>query len=112
MTACKQTNQPESTTPTFLDDGHAEYTEVAVDDAPAHRSSPSLPVTPGPVTRVALGQEEAHSARGQHTLLHGEALLVVTPGDPQDIALGGDNHSYIYNMEIRSLSLPPLIRRT
>jgi hypothetical protein len=34
---------------------------------------------------VALVHEEAHAGVGQDALPHGEALLVVTPGDAKDI---------------------------
>ena len=37
---------------------------------------------------MALGKQQAHTAVGQHTLLHGEALLVITSADAHHVALG------------------------
>ena len=37
---------------------------------------------------MALAEEQAHAAVGQHALLHGEALLVIASADAHDVALG------------------------
>lgn len=46
---------------------------------------------------MAVGKEEADTVGNEHTLLHGETLLVVTTGDAEDVAgpfiayrVGGD----------------------
>ena len=44
-------------------------------------------VAAGPVAAVALLEEEADTAVGEDSLLHGEALLVVSSGDPHHVAL-------------------------
>ena len=36
---------------------------------------------------MALAEQESDTTVGEDTLLHGEALLVVASGDPEDIAL-------------------------
>ena len=68
-------------------DDEVEHAQVAVYDAATDRLSAALSLTARAVTRVALGEEELHAAVGEYALLHGEALLVVAPGDPDQIAL-------------------------
>ena len=42
---------------------------------------------PGPVARKSFGEQKAHPGISQHSLLHGEALLVVSTADSHDVAL-------------------------
>jgi hypothetical protein len=65
----------------LLDDDHREDREVAIDDATTHRLTLALSGTTLTVARVALGKKEPHTALGQHTLLHGKTLLVVSSSD-------------------------------
>jgi hypothetical protein len=44
-------------------------------------------ITPWSVTTMALGQEEPDATVGEDTLLHGEPLLVVAPGDAHHVPL-------------------------
>lgn len=72
---------------TFLDNDQVQDTEVAVDDAPAHRFALALAGPAGAVAGVALAEQQAHAAVGQDALLHGKALLVVAPADAHHVAL-------------------------
>ena len=44
-------------------------------------------ITPWSVATVALGQEKPDTTVGEDTLLHGEPLLVVTPGNAEHVTL-------------------------
>ena len=94
----------------LLDDGHREDGEVAVDDAAANRLSLALTGAALTVAGVALAEEEADTAVGEDTLLHGEALLVVATGDPEDVALplvaeGGGVHLHAHTLLIEGTNL-------
>mmetsp|Transcript_26403 Transcript_26403/g.86619 ORF Transcript_26403/g.86619 Transcript_26403/m.86619 type:complete len:267 (-) Transcript_26403:16-816(-) len=72
-----------------LGDHKVEHREVAAHNAPAARLAPPLTVAP-PVTTEARGSlrhQQAHAMRHKHTLLHGEALLVLPAHDLEDVAL-------------------------
>ena len=71
----------------LLDDGHRQNGKVAVDDAAADGLSLALTGAALAVARVALAEQESDTTVGEDTLLHGEALLVVASGDPEDVAL-------------------------
>jgi len=71
----------------LFDDGHGEHGEVTVHDASAHGFTLAFTSAARAVAGVALGKEKLHTAVGQHTLLHGESLLVVTPGDAENVTL-------------------------
>ncbi|KAG7274524.1 hypothetical protein CRUP_025717 [Coryphaenoides rupestris] len=64
-----------------------EDAEVGVHDAAAHRLALALAGAAGAVAGVALAEQQPHAAVGQHTLLHGEALLVVAAADAHHVAL-------------------------
>lgn len=72
---------------TFLDDDQVKNAEIGINDAPADRLALALTSSAGTVARVALAEEQAHTAVGQNTLLHGEALLVVASADAHNITL-------------------------
>ena len=72
---------------TFLDDDDGQDGEVAVDDAAPHGLASSLAGPPLAETRVTPGQQESHSASGQHSLLHGKSLLVIASSDTQHVTL-------------------------
>lgn len=72
---------------TFLDDDQVENTQVGVNDATADRLALALASSTGTVAGVALAEQQAHTAVGEHTLLHGEALLVISPADAHHITL-------------------------
>lgn len=68
-----------------LDHREVEHGDVLPDDATPDRLALALPGAALAVALVALVHEEAHAGVGQDALPHGEALLVVTPGDAKDI---------------------------
>lgn len=74
---------------TLLDDDQVEHAEILGHDASPDRLSPALSPSAAVPTEagVARSHEEADAARHQHSLLHGEALLVVAAGDFEDVAL-------------------------
>jgi hypothetical protein len=49
--------------------------------------SAALTSASGAVAAVSLRQEQTHTAVGQHTLLHGEALFVVASSDAENVTL-------------------------
>lgn len=71
----------------LLDDGEGEDGEVHAGDAAADGLALALAGAAGAVARVAGGEQEADTAGGHDTLLHGETLLVVATGDAEDVAL-------------------------
>jgi hypothetical protein len=71
----------------LLDDAESEDGEVHADDATANRLPLALTSAAGAVAGVAIGEEEADTGWVHDTLLHGETLLVVASGDPEDVAL-------------------------
>lgn len=72
---------------TFLNNDQVENAEVGVNDAPTDRLAFAFAGPAGTVAGVALAEEQAHAAMGQHTLLHGEALPVVAPADAHNVTL-------------------------
>lgn len=72
---------------TFLDDDQVENAEVGINNATADRLALALASPAGTVAGVALAEQQAHTAVGQHTLLHGEALLVIASADAHHITL-------------------------
>ena len=71
----------------LLDDLHGEDSDVRAHDAAAHRLALALALPAGAVAAVALGQQNADAALDQHTLLHGETVLVVAAGNLEHVAL-------------------------
>jgi hypothetical protein len=71
----------------LLDDAESEDGEVHADNATANRLPLALTSAAGAVAGVAIGEEEADTGWVHDTLLHGETLLVVASGDPEDVAL-------------------------
>lgn len=72
---------------TFLDNDQVENAEIGINDAATDRLALALASPAGTVARVALAEKKAHTAVGQHTLFHGEALLVVASTDAHHITL-------------------------
>ena len=62
----------------LLHDHQVQHANVRTHDAAAHRLSLSLSSAASAVARTAVRQQKAHTVIAQNTLLHGEALLVVS----------------------------------
>lgn len=71
----------------LLDDGEREDGQVVGDDAATDGLSLALAGAARSVAGVTVGEEEANTGWVHDTLLHGEALLVVSTGDLDDVAL-------------------------
>lgn len=71
----------------LLDDHAGEDGDVRANDAAAHGLSLALTCAARAVARVSVGEEEADTVREENTLLHREALLIVSTGDAEDVAL-------------------------
>ncbi len=71
----------------LLDDAQRKHGQVHAHDAAAHTLPLTLASAAGPVARVAVGEQQAHTRRVHDTLLHRETLLVVATGDLEDVAL-------------------------
>ena len=69
-----------------LGDDEVEDGNVLADDAAADGLALTLAGTAGAVALVSLGAQKADTGVGEDTLAHGEALLVVTAGDAEDVA--------------------------
>eukprot|EP00981_Chlorochromonas_danica_P011209 scaffold3808_cov170-Ochromonas_danica.AAC.8 len=69
----------------LLHDDEVEHRQIGADDAAADRLALSLTSAASAVAGEAVLEEEAHAGVGEHTLLHGEALLVVTASDLEDL---------------------------
>ena len=72
---------------TLLDDAESKDREVHADNASTDGLPLALTSAAGAVAGVAIGEEEADTSWVHDTLLHRETLLVVTAGDPDDVAL-------------------------
>lgn len=72
---------------TFLHDDQVENAEIGVNNATADRLALALTSPTGTVAGVPLAEQQAHTAMGEYTLLHGEALLVVASADAHYITL-------------------------
>jgi len=74
---------------TLLHDDKVEHGEIGGDNATADRLAAALTITAAITAeaRVTRGHEDAHTARGEDTLLHGETLLVLATHDLEDVAL-------------------------
>lgn len=72
---------------TFLDNDEAEDAEVTVHDTASYRLSAPFSVPPHAETGVTFGQQQFDTSICQHTLLHGESLLVVAARDAHNVAL-------------------------
>lgn len=72
---------------TLPDDDQVEDAEVSVDDAAADGFAFALSGATWPVARVTLAEQQTHTAVGQNTLLHGEALLIISSTDAHNVAL-------------------------
>merc|ERR1719443_712638 len=83
-------------------------TEVAVHDATAHRLTLALTRPAGSVASRIFLEEQTNTLVGQHTLLHGESLLVVASSDAENVALELISESVALNLSAH----PLLVERT
>lgn len=76
----------------LLDDDQGQDSQVHSDNTTPNRFPLPLTSPPGAVAGVAGGQKKSDTGWMHDTLLHGETLLVVSAGDPEDVAgkLGAD----------------------
>lgn len=72
---------------TLLDDAESQDGKVHADNAATNGLPLALTSAAGAVAGVAVGEQESDTSRVHNTLLHGETLLVVTTGNPEDVAL-------------------------
>lgn len=72
---------------TLLDDAESKDREVHADNASTDGLPLALTSAAGAVAGVAISEEKADTSWVHDTLLHRETLLVVTAGDPDDVAL-------------------------
>ncbi len=75
--------------PTCFNNHQIEHREVLADNAAADRLAPALalPAAKAPEAAVARLHQQLHAPRHQHTLLHGEALLILPAHDLEHVAL-------------------------
>ncbi len=71
---------------TLLHDAESKDGQVHPDDASTNTLPLSLAGAARAVTGVTFGEQQTHSSGLHHTLLHRKALLVVAPGDLEDVA--------------------------
>jgi len=72
---------------TLLEDNKVDGGKVGTDDAATDGLTFALTLSAGAVARSALVEEEGHTDGREHTLLHGETLLVITARDAENVAL-------------------------
>ena len=71
----------------MLDNDKGEDGNIWADNAATHGLAPALTVAASAVAGVAVGKEETDTVWKEDTLFHGKALLVVSTGDAEDVAL-------------------------
>lgn len=71
----------------LLDDAESQDREVHADNATTNGLPLALTSAAGAVAGVAVREQESDTGRVHDTLLHRETLLVVSTGDPEDVAL-------------------------
>jgi hypothetical protein len=72
--------------PTYLlDNNQIQHGKVSANNAATHRLSLAFAGSAGSVAAETVAQQQSHTGVGEDTLLHGEALLVVTAGDAEDL---------------------------
>ena len=72
---------------TFLGDHQAQNRQRSIHNASVDGFAFAFARASGPIAADPLGHQQTNTAGRQHTLLHREALLVVSPGNLADIAL-------------------------
>jgi len=72
---------------TLLDDDEGEDGDIGADDATTNGLALAFTSSADTVARVTIGEEEADTVGDENTLLHGEALLVISTGDTENVAL-------------------------
>lgn len=70
---------------TLLDDDQVAHGDVAGDNASTDRLSLAHTHTTRAEARKTILEQKANASGAEHTLLHGETLLVVTTGDAEDL---------------------------
>lgn len=109
-TTTKKSNSRTQASLTFFHNDQVENTQVGIHNATAHRLALSLSGPPRSVTGMPLTQQEADTAVGQDTLLHGETLLVVPTADSDHVALQ-ENTTTRYKIKEWPLQGEPLSSR-
>ena len=71
----------------LLDEGEGEGLDVGADDAASDGPSLALSFSLGSVSGGAGGEEEADSVVAEDSLLHGEAVLIESSVDSEDVSL-------------------------
>lgn len=71
----------------LLDDDERKDRDIRTNDAPAHGFALALASAARAVARVAVGEQQTHTVRQEHALLHREPLLVVSARDTENISL-------------------------
>jgi len=71
----------------LLDDHQGDDGEIGTNDATTDRLASSLGGALSTVTGSAGGEEEFDTVRKEDTLLHGEALLVISTANAEDVSL-------------------------
>ncbi len=72
---------------TLLDDSKSEGRNIGANNAASNRLLLSFTRSSGSVGGVSFRHEESGSALDEDTLLHCEAVLIISSGDFKDIAL-------------------------
>ena len=72
---------------TLLDDGQVQDRHVSLHDAATHSLALALALAANPVAAVALDHQELDTMVYHDTLLHREALLIVTTGNLENVPL-------------------------
>jgi len=72
---------------TSLHNNEVEDGKISRDDAASDGLALALSSLALTVARMSLLQQQTHTLVGEHTLLHGETLLIVTTGDTEDVSL-------------------------
>lgn len=71
----------------FLDDGQAKDSDIGSNDAPSDGFPLLLSSSSGSVSLLPFPHEDSDSSLDEDTLSHGEALLVVSTGNFEDVPL-------------------------
>jgi len=70
----------------FLDDDEVENGEIGINDTTSDASSVTLSGAARAVARMLGPEQKTNATVGQHTLHHGETLLVISAADSEDVS--------------------------
>merc|ERR1711955_71559 len=87
----------------LLDNSQVENSQVSINNTSTDRLAPTLTSASCSVAAVTLVEEEPHTSIGQHTLLHGESLLVISSGNPDNVSFELISESVSINLLSHSL---------